>query len=60
MRSSSSHEEGCERDWSIATKSFVGEEGKVKQLIATKVEWRDGKMQEINIYNYNIIVFWLF
>ena len=47
MRTSSSHEEGCERDWSIATKSFVGEEGKVKQLIATKVEWRDGKMQEI-------------
>ena len=47
MRTSSSHEEGCERDWSIATKSFVGEKGKVKQLIATKVEWRDGKMQEI-------------
>ena len=47
MRTSSSHEEGCERDWSIATKSFVGDKGKVKQLIGTKVEWRDGKMQEI-------------
>jgi glutamate synthase (NADPH/NADH) small chain len=47
MRTSSSHEEGCDRDWSIATKSFVGENGKVKELIATKVEWRDGKMQEI-------------
>ncbi len=47
MRTSSSHEEGCDRDWSIATKSFVGEDGKVKELIGVKVEWRDGKMQEI-------------
>ena len=47
MRTSSSHEEGCERDWSIATKSFTGEKGKVKQLIGVKVEWRNGKMQEI-------------
>ena len=47
MRTSSSHEEGCDRDWSIATKSFVGGEGKVKELIGVKVEWRDGKMQEI-------------
>ena len=47
MRTTSSHEEGCERDWSIATKSFIGEKGKVKQLIGVKVEWRDGKMQEI-------------
>ena len=47
MRTSSSHEEGCNRDWSIATKSFVGKEGKVKELIGVKVEWRDGKMQEI-------------
>jgi len=48
MRTSSSHEEGCERDWSIATKSFEGENGKVKQLIGTKVEWRNGKMQEVS------------
>jgi glutamate synthase (NADPH) small chain len=47
MRTTSSHEEGCERDWSIATKSFTGEKGKVKQLIGVKVEWRNGKMQEI-------------
>lgn len=47
MRTSSSHEEGCERDWSIATKSFIGENGKVKELVATKVEWKDGKMQEV-------------
>ena len=47
MRTSSSHEEGCERDWSIATKAFEGENGKVKELVAVKVEWKDGKMQEI-------------
>lgn len=47
LRTSSSHEEGCERDWSVATKSFVGENGKVRELIASKVEWKDGKMQEM-------------
>ena len=47
MRTSSSHEEGCERDWSIATKSFKGENGKVKELVATKVQWKDGKIQEV-------------
>ena len=48
MRTSSSHEEGCDRDWSIATKSFVDDgKGKVKELIASKVKWEDGKMKEI-------------
>jgi len=47
MRTSSSHEEGCERDWSVATKSFIGENGKVKELVAARVEWKDGKMQEV-------------
>jgi glutamate synthase (NADPH/NADH) small chain len=47
MRTSSSHEEGCERDWSITTKALIGENGKVKALKAARVEWKDGKMQEI-------------
>jgi glutamate synthase (NADPH) small chain len=47
LRSSSSHEEGCSRDWSIATKEFIGENGKVKALRAARLEWRDGKMSEI-------------
>ena len=54
MRTSSSHEEGCDRDWSIATKSFVGEKGKVKELIGVKVEWKDGKMQEISNTEFKI------
>jgi len=47
LRTSSSHEEGCQRDWSIATKRLEGRNGKVEKLIAARVEWRDGKMQEV-------------
>jgi glutamate synthase (NADPH) small chain len=47
LRTSSSHEEGCSRDWSVATKKFVGRNGKVEKLIAVRVEWKDGKMVEI-------------
>ena len=47
LRTSSSHEEGAERDWSIATKEFLGEGGKVKALKAVRLEWKDGKMNEI-------------
>ncbi|MEQ1773636.1 MAG: glutamate synthase subunit beta [Burkholderiales bacterium] len=47
LRTSSSHEEGANRDWSVATKSFVGENGKVKALKAVRLQWRDGKMSEV-------------
>lgn len=47
MRTSSSHEEGCERDWAIATKELIGKNGKVTGLKAVRVEWKDGKMAEI-------------
>jgi glutamate synthase (NADPH/NADH) small chain len=47
LRTSSSHEEGCQRDWSVATKRFEGRNGKVEKLIAARLEWKDGKMQEI-------------
>lgn len=47
MRTSSSHEEGCERDWSITTKELIGENGKVVALKGARVEWKDGKMVEI-------------
>ena len=47
MRTSSSHEEGCERDWSITTKELIGENGKVTALKGAKVEWKDGKMVEV-------------
>ena len=47
LRTSSSHEEGCQRDWSVATKRFEGKNGKVEKLVAARVEWKDGKMQEV-------------
>src|SRR5665647_2176225 len=47
LRTSSSHEEGVERDWSITTKELIGENGKVKALKGARVEWKDGRMQEI-------------
>jgi glutamate synthase (NADPH/NADH) small chain len=47
LRTSSSHEEGVQRDWSIATKEFVGENGKVKVLKTVRLEWKNGKMSEV-------------
>jgi glutamate synthase (NADPH/NADH) small chain len=47
MRTTSSHDEGCQRDWSVATKKFIGSNGKVEKLHAVRVEWKDGKMSEI-------------
>lgn len=46
LRTSSSHEEGCSRDWAVATKRFEGN-GRVEKLVAARVEWKDGRMQEI-------------
>ncbi|KAA3629871.1 MAG: glutamate synthase subunit beta [Proteobacteria bacterium] len=39
LRTSTSHEEGCERDWAVATKGFKGENGKVTALLGVRVEW---------------------
>ncbi|TMG80601.1 MAG: glutamate synthase subunit beta [Betaproteobacteria bacterium] len=47
LRTSSSHEEGVQRDWSVATKEFIGEAGRVKALRAVRLEWKDGKPQEM-------------
>ena len=47
LRTSSSHEEGVDRDWSVATKEFVGEGGKVKALKAVRISWSDGKISEV-------------
>jgi glutamate synthase (NADPH/NADH) small chain len=47
LRTSSSHEEGCERMFAIATKEFIGEKGKLTGLKTVKLEWKDGKMHEV-------------
>ena len=47
LRTSSSHEEGVQREFAIATKEFIGEGGKVKALKAVRVQWQGGKMVEV-------------
>ncbi len=47
LRTSSSHEEGASRDWSVATKAFLGENGKLRALKAVRLEWKDAKPSEI-------------
>src|SRR5271169_5819470 len=54
LRTSSSQEEGCERDWAIATKEFTGESGKLKAIKAVRVEFKDGKMAEIHGSEFEI------
>ena len=48
FRTSSSQEEGCERDWSVLTRHAVGENGRVASLDCVRVEWvkdESGRMQ---------------
>jgi len=47
LRTSSSHDEGCEREFAISTKEFIGEKGKLTGLKTVRVEWKDGKMVEV-------------
>ena len=47
MRTSSSHEEGCEREFAISTKEFLGEKGKLTGLKTVHVEMKDGKLTEV-------------
>ena len=52
MRTSSSHEEGCSRDWAVATKRFEGSDGKVRKLVASRVEWQkdaSGAMKMVEV-----------
>ena len=54
LRTSSSHEEGCERDWAVTTKSFKGDgKGNVKALVAARVEWKKdeatGQMRMVEV-----------
>lgn len=51
LKTSSSHEEGCTRMWNISTKRFIGDNGQVKRVEITEVEWVKGdkgmEMKEI-------------
>ena len=51
LRTSSSHQEGCEREFAIATKAFVAgsgrDKGRVKNLRTVRVQWEGGRMAEV-------------
>jgi glutamate synthase (NADPH/NADH) small chain len=46
LRTSSSHEEGATRDWAVLTKRVIGDND-VKGLECVRVEWKDGRMHEV-------------
>ncbi len=51
LRTSSSHEEGCDREWSILTKRFIGDEqGQLKALELVEIEW--SKNEETGRYGF--------
>jgi glutamate synthase (NADPH) small chain len=60
LRTSSSHEEGCVREFAISTKEFMGENGKVTGLKTAHVEFKDGKLVEIpgteTIYQADLVL----
>ena len=43
LRTSTSHDEGAERDWAVATKEVIGEDGRVTALKLARLEWRTGE-----------------
>jgi len=47
LRTSSSHEEGCVREFAVSTKEFIGEKGKLTGLTTVNVEFKDGKLVEV-------------
>ena len=49
LRTSSSQEEGCERDWSVLTKRAIGKDGKVTALECVRVEWKLGDGGRMNL-----------
>jgi glutamate synthase (NADPH/NADH) small chain len=53
LRTSSSHEEGCARDWAVSTKRFAGTDGRVTKLVAVRVNWAQspdsGQMRMVEV-----------
>jgi glutamate synthase (NADPH/NADH) small chain len=52
LRTSTSHEEGCSRDWAVTTKRFEGSDGRVEKLVAARTDWQrdsNGQMRMVEI-----------
>jgi glutamate synthase (NADPH/NADH) small chain len=49
LRTSSSHQEGCERDWAVQTRRAIGNAGKIEALECVRVEWKLGEGGKMNL-----------
>jgi glutamate synthase (NADPH/NADH) small chain len=52
LRTSTSHDEGCERDWAVNTKAAIGSDGRVEKLQLIRVDWQagdDGRMNMVEV-----------
>jgi glutamate synthase (NADPH) small chain len=59
LKTSSSHEEGCERQWSLTTKRFIGENGVLKEVEVVQVTWEKdtaGRMVMMEVPGSNKII----
>jgi len=54
LRTSSSHDEGCQREWAVATKSFEGKDGQVTALNCVRLEWGPEGMKEVEGSEFQI------
>jgi glutamate synthase (NADPH) small chain len=54
LRTSSSHQEGVERDWAVLTKRVIGDGEKITGLECVRVEWSGGQMREIEGSTFTI------
>jgi glutamate synthase (NADPH/NADH) small chain len=49
LRTSSSHEEGAERDWSVSAKRAIGADGKITGLECVRIAWELGDGGKMNL-----------
>jgi glutamate synthase (NADPH/NADH) small chain len=54
LRSSTSHEEGCKREWSVGTTSFEGKDGMITTLNAAQMDWSNGRPEPVEGSDYGI------
>ena len=47
LRTSTSHQEGVERDWAVLTKEVIGKDGQVTGLRCVRADWSQGRMEEV-------------
>lgn len=49
LKTSTSHEEGCERRWSLNTNKFIGVDGKLTEVLVEEVEWSKDENGRMNM-----------